>query len=191
MAGHQLIDQHLAELARRLPAQVVDELADGLQQTWQHHLTGGLPPVDAARAAIAEFGTTAQITAAFTACAPGRRTAQVLLVSGPVAGLCWGVSLIAGRAWTWPVPTAALIAFGMALFATVATLLAAATSRRSYHRTRLGGLGGLGLLVLDAAMLTAVIFAAPGLVWPMAFAVPFSLARIGWTLRALPATLAR
>lgn len=35
MASHHLIQEHLAELARHLPADTVDELADGLIETWQ------------------------------------------------------------------------------------------------------------------------------------------------------------
>jgi hypothetical protein len=45
---------------------------------------------------------------------------------------------------------------------------------------------GLGLITLDTAMI-----AAPGLVWPMAAAVPVSLLRIGTTVRAVPAILSR
>lgn len=191
MASHQLIDQHLAELARLLPGQAVDELADGLYETWQHHLATGLPPAAAARVAIAEFGTTAEITAAFTAQAPGRRAAQLLLATGPLVGLCWGASLVTGQVWTWPIPMAAIAVFAAALLATVTALLAAATSRHSYRRTRLGGVGGLGLSVLDLAMIAAVVLAAPGLAWPAILAIPASLLRIGWTVRRLPATLAR
>jgi len=51
MASHQLIDQHLAALARTLPPDTVDELADGLTETWQHHLATGLTPTAAAHAA--------------------------------------------------------------------------------------------------------------------------------------------
>ena len=44
MAGHQLIDDYLTSLARRLPDEVVDELADGLAETFQHHRDTGLVP---------------------------------------------------------------------------------------------------------------------------------------------------
>jgi hypothetical protein len=191
MAGHQLIEGCLAELRRRLPDEVVDELADGLAETWHHHLDTGRSNEDAARAAIAEFGTTEQITAAFVTSAPGRRIARILLATGPLAGICWGTSLIAARVWTWPVPTAAAVLFVLALLGVVAALAAAASSRRSYRRTRLGGLGGLGLLVLDTAMLAGVFLLAPALVWPMAIAVPVSVARIGLTLRTLSPALTR
>ena len=44
MASHQLIDDYLARLAQRLPADAVDELADGITETWQHHLAAGRSP---------------------------------------------------------------------------------------------------------------------------------------------------
>jgi hypothetical protein len=48
-----------------------------------------------------------------------------------------------------------------------------------------------GLVTLDLAMLAAVLLAAPAFVWPMALAIPASLARVGITLRRLPSTVAR
>jgi hypothetical protein len=190
VASHHLIDEYLAELARHLPADAVDELTDGLIETWQHLMSSGLTPVGAARAAIAEFGTPQEITCGFVAQAPGRRTAVVLLASGPLVGLCWGISLIAAKVWTWPVPVPAVLGFAVALLSVVAALVTAATSRRSYRRTRLGAAGGLGMVVLDAAMLATVLLLAPALVWPMLAAIPASLARIGLTLRPLPRALA-
>jgi hypothetical protein len=191
VAGHPLIEGYLRELARRLPAGVVDELADGLLETWQRHLAAGLVPAAAARAAIAEFGTCDQVITAFVAQAPGRRTAMMLLASGPLVGLCWGVSLIAGQVWAWPVPTAAAVVYAIALVATVAVLAWAATGRVSYRRTRLGGVGGLGLVVLDAGMLVGVLLTAPAWAWPMPLAIGVSVARIGLTVRRLPAALTR
>jgi hypothetical protein len=191
VAGHQLIDRHLAALARRLPADTVDELADGLYEAWRHHLGTGLPPAEAAHAAIAEFGTPDRITGEFVRQAPGRRTAVLLLATGPLFGLCWGASLITARVWSWPVPAPVAAAFAGALLVTVAALATAATSRHSYRRTRLGIVGGVGLVVLDTAMIAAVLLAAPAIVWPMAAAVPASLARIGLTIRSLPKTAFR
>ena len=56
MAEPSLISEYLAELSGRLPAGIVEELADGLDQTHQHYLQHGLDPDAAAQAAIAEFG---------------------------------------------------------------------------------------------------------------------------------------
>ena len=191
MASHHLIDAYLADLARRLPADPVDELADGLHETWQHHLASGMTPAHAARAAIAEFGTPDQVTHAFVAQAPGRRTAVTLLATGPLVGACWGTTLVATKVWTWPVPAPVAVVFAVTLLGVVAALVLAATSRRSYRRTRLGAVGGVGIVVLDAAMLTAVALLAVAPVWPMFIAIPVSLTRIGLTLRSLPTTLAR
>jgi hypothetical protein len=185
--GNQLIDVYLLQLARQLPADVVDELADGLDETYQRHLAGGAAPQSAARAALAEFGDAAEITTAFTLQSPGRRTARMLLAAGPVVGACWAAALIAGHAWTWPVPTPARLGLGLLLLTAVATLVIAGTRRSSYTRTRATVIaGGLAVLALDAAALAGATVTAPVPAWPLAVAACASLARIGLTLRALP-----
>jgi hypothetical protein len=189
MAGHALIDSYLAELARRLPGDAVDELSDGLTETYEHHRAQGLEPASAARATITEFGQPNEIVAAFIRRAPGRRTAAVLLVTGPAVGACWATALVIGRAWTWPIPTAAKASFGLTLLAMV-TILAAATSRHDYGRARLAALGGAGLVLLDVTMIVAVWLAAPAMVWPMAVAIPASLTRISFIVRSVPRVLA-
>jgi hypothetical protein len=191
VAGHELITAHLAALARRLPADAVDELADGLVETWQQHLAAGLPPTRAAHAAVDEFGTVDQIVGAFVTHCPARRTARTLLATGPLAGVCWGATLASAHAWTWPVPTVAVAVGGAVLVAVVAALVASATSRTSYRRARLGTAGSLGLAALDATMLATVLILAPAPVWPMVAAVPVSLARIGLTLGVLRTAPAR
>jgi hypothetical protein len=185
MAGHALIDAYVARVADTLPTEMVEELADGLHETWESHLAAGLVPEQAERAAIADFGAVEQVIRAFIVQAPGRRTARLLLATGPFVGACWGASLVAARAWTWPVPALGPVAFGAALLVVVLVLIAAATSRRSYRRTRLGSAGAASLSALDAAMIVAVAALAPTLVWPMAFAIPASLTRIGFTVRSL------
>jgi hypothetical protein len=156
VASHPLIDTHLADLARRLPADAVDELADGLTETWHHHVATGRPPADAARAAIAEFGNAEQIAEAFVTNCPGRRTARILLGTGPFVGLCWGASLLTARAWEWPIPTPAAVAAAVTLLAVVAALITSATSRRSYRRARLGAAGGIGLVALDLQQVAVI-----------------------------------
>jgi soluble lytic murein transglycosylase-like protein len=188
MAGDDLISAHLAALDRRLPARVVDELADGLTETYQHHLGRGLAPKAAAAAAVSEFGDPDQITAAFTRQAPGRRAALALLATAPVFAASWGPALIFAKAWTWPIPTPAIAIFALTLLSAVFMLATAATSR-TYRRTRLAIPGSAALITLDAAMLAAVVLAAPVLVWPMIIAVPASLARLVTTLRILPRLL--
>ena len=63
-------------LDAQLPAPIVEELADGLDQTRQHYLTQGLDPGTAAAAAVAEFGEPGVIVAAFTRLSPARRAAR-------------------------------------------------------------------------------------------------------------------
>lgn len=191
MAGHQLIDAYLATLRRRLPADAVDELADGLHESWHHHRAEGLPPTGAARAAIAEFGTVEQVVRAFVTNAPGRRAARLLLATGPLVGVSWGAGLVTAHVWTWPVPFSAAVCFAAALISVAAILLVAATGTGSLRRTRLGMAGGLGLFILDATMLAAVVLMAPELSWPMYAAIPASLARMAYTARSLPATRGR
>jgi hypothetical protein len=115
----------------------------------------------------------------------------MLLGSGPIVGLCWGTTLVVGRAWTWPVPIALRAVFGLTLLAVVAMLVLAATGQRSYRRTRLAAGAGLGLLGLDGALVTALVLIAPPFVWPMALAVAASLTRMALTARITPRLLVR
>jgi hypothetical protein len=103
MAGHELIAAQLDILARRLPAQAVQELADGLAEAYEAQLAALGDPGAAARAAITEFGDAEVITAAFVRDSPWRRTAMALLATGPVMAALWAVTLISARMWTWPI----------------------------------------------------------------------------------------
>ena len=190
MAGHPLIDAHLAQLHRDLPTEAVEELADGLNETYKQYLTAGVCPTEAAAAAIAEFGTPDRIVAAFTEHASGRRIARALLATGPLVAACWAWSLVIAQAWAWPIPPAAGLSLGAALLSAVGVLAIAATSR-SYRRTGLGLVGAVGVVALDTATIVLVLIAAPILVWPMAIAIPASLLRAGLTARVLPRLLNR
>jgi hypothetical protein len=186
MPGHALIGSYLSGLRRRLPAGLADEVSDGLLEAYQYHLARGQGADEAARAAVTDTGDLAQVVREFTRQAPGRRTARALLAIGPVVGACWVAALVTIHAWAWPVPAAARLGFGAALLATIAVLAIAATSRRSYRRTRLTVLAGPGLIILDATLITAALLAAPALSWPLAAAIAASLTRITLTLTALP-----
>ena len=186
-----LIDDYLAGLRRRLPAPIAEEAAAGLLETYQHHLVSDAGDQEAARAALAEFGDLAMVTGEFTRQAPGRRAARLLLATGPVAGLCWAAALIGSRAWPWPVPATARLAFGAVLLLAVLALLAAATSQHSYQRTRLAMLASPVILVLDVTAVAAVVLAAPALTWTLGAAVAVSLGRIAFTARTLPRLAAR
>jgi hypothetical protein len=186
MARHQLIDGYVARLARRLPVAIVDELSDGLTETYQRQLANGLEPADAARAAIAEFGDARLVVDEFIAQAPGRHTARRLLATGPLIGVLWGASLLAARFWTWPIPTPLATGYALILVGVVAMLTVAATTM-DYRHTHLGAAGAIALAVLDGTMIAAATV-APTLAWPMAIAIPASLARIGAVIHALPKT---
>lgn len=185
MAGHDLIDGYLVELAQQLPSEAVDELADGLEEAYRSHTDSGLEPDAAATMATAEFGRPEQVVEAFARHSAGRRTALALLATGPLFAMAWSTSLVTGNAWTWSVPPGVAVAFGLTLLAAAGALVVAATGR-SYRRTRLAGPACAVLVLLDAAMIGAVGLVAPALTWPMGFAVAASLARIGFACRSVP-----
>lgn len=191
MAGHELIDAELSVLAARLPARAVEELADGLHETYEARLADNDPDA-AARAAIAEFGDADTITAAFFRDSPWRRMAMLLLATGPFMGLVWGLTLVSVEVWNWPVPLPVRLAYGAALLAIAGTLFLAAIESRAYRRTRTATLiGAVGLMALDAGMLVAVVTVSSVALWPLLLAIPASLIRIIVTLRALPPALTR
>jgi hypothetical protein len=189
MADHDLIADYLARLARHLPADAVAELADGLTETYDRHLTAGRTGPAAAAAAIAEFGEPEVVLAAFVRQAPGRRAALILLGCGPVVGACWATLLISEHAWTWPVAAGLRLAFGLTLLAVVAALAYAATARTTYRRTRASVPACLVLLLLDAGLLATAATTAPAPHWPFALAAAASLTRMTLTARALPRLL--
>lgn len=190
MAEPSLITGYLAELSAQLPAPVVEELADGLDQTVGHYLGQGLAPTAAAEAAIAEFGEPQAILAAFTRASPARRAGRRLLAAGPSVAGCWAAGLITSRAWNWPVPVEARIGFGVALI-TVTGLLAAAALGHHYRSVgRAARAGCIGIAALDSAMLIAAPLAVPAMAWPLILAATASAARIAITARTLRPVLA-
>jgi hypothetical protein len=185
MSESGLIKEYLAELSARLPGQIVEELADGFDQTYRRYLDQGLDAESAAAAAIAEFGEPQVVVAAFIRASPARCAARKLLLIGPVVGACWAAALVTDRAWTWPVPIVARILFGVLLI-TVISLLATAALGRQYRSVgRAGTAGCIGIAALDAAMLTTVALAVPAVVWPLIPAVAASVGRLTFAARAL------
>jgi hypothetical protein len=77
------------------------------------------------------------------------------------------------------------------LLAVIVALAVAASARHSYRRTRLGTVAGVGLICLDATLLTAVMLVAPVPAWPLALAVSASATRLVATSWALPRVLTR
>jgi hypothetical protein len=190
MPGPGLIAAYLDALAGQLPGPVVEELADGLEETYRRHLGLGLPADAAAQAAVAEFGAPELIAAEFARVHPARRAARRLLAAGPVVGLCWTVALIASRAWTWPVPAAAGILPGLALVAVVALLAFAARSTRYRPIGRAGAAGCIGTAALDAFMIIGVLASDPAARWAVALAITASAARLALNARVVQAALA-
>jgi hypothetical protein len=189
MSQASLITDYLSVLSAQLPAPLVEELADGLDETHQHYLTQGLTPDAAASAAVAEFGEPQVIVAAFTRLSPARHAARRLLATGPVVGGCWAAALITGRAWTWPVPATVLLLIGVALITVIGLLAAAAFGRRYLSARRAGAVACVGITVLDGVMLITAVLAIPVLVWPVILAAAASIARLTFTARALRAVL--
>jgi hypothetical protein len=145
MPQPRLIRDYLAVLAAQLPAPIVEELADGLAETYQSYLRQSLPPGLAAESAVAEFGDPHLIVAEFARVNPARRGARRLLLTGPAVGGCWAAVLITGRAWAWPIPLPARIGFGLVLLTVIGLLAAAAhltAPRGRAPRRRASGPGG-------------------------------------------------
>jgi len=185
MARPGMITDYLAALSAQLPAPVVEELADGLDQTARRHLDQGLAPEAAAAAAIAEFGSPEVILASFTRLSPARHAAHRLLATGPVVGGCWAAALITGRAWSWPVPVTARFLFGVTLVSIVGLLAAAAFGTRYRSIRRAGTAGCAGIAMLDTAMVLTAATAVPSASWPVILAVAASATRLTFTARTL------
>jgi hypothetical protein len=191
MPGTSLTSNYLTALSAQLPAPIVEELADGLNQTRQHYLRQGLDPQAADRAAVAEFGEPAVIVAAFIREFPARRTARTLLATGPAVGAFWAIALISSRAWTWPVPVAVPLLLGLVLIAVIGLLATAGFGSQYKRASRTGAAGRAGITALDAAILITVTLADPALIWPLIPAVTASATRLIFTARTLrpaPAT---
>ena len=189
MSGPRVIGDYLAVLAARLPAPIVEELADGLAETYQSYLRQGMAPGPAGEAAVAEFGDPHVIVAGFTRVSPARRGARRLLLTGPVVGGCWAAVLITGRAW--PVPLPARIGFGLALLTVIGLLAAAALGPRYRAAARAGIAGCLGTAAIDATAITGVMLASPYVTLVIIRAMAASTARIALSVQTLRPILTR
>jgi hypothetical protein len=181
--GSSLISDYLTALSADLPPRIVEELADGLEETYRRRLGQGLAEDAAAQAAVAEFGEPWVIVAAFTEANRGRKAARRLLVAGPGVGLCWAIVLITGRAWQWPVPLVARVLFGVVLITVIGLLVTAAIGRHYRSVCRAAAAGCVGTAILDAALAGTVLVVAPAPAWPIALAVALSMSRSGFALR--------
>jgi hypothetical protein len=189
MVDGAVINAYLRVLSRRLPSDIVDELRDGLLEEYEHLRTRGLEDATAARQAMAEFGEPGSIVREFVAQSRARRAARAQLVVGPVVGLSWSLILVAGRAWTWPVPVAARSTFAAVLLLSITAILAAATARTSLRRARLAIVGILASIVLDAVGIGTAWIAGAGLGWLLIIPVVASSGRMAASVRELPRLL--
>jgi hypothetical protein len=191
----RLIRGYLAGLAARLPASVVEELADGLTETYRFHLSRGLDPEAAAAAAVAEFGPAEEIAAGFARVNPARQAARRLLGMGPAVGACWVAALLtsrAGRDWAaWITPGPAWVVAGLALTGLIGLLAVAALGGRYRLAAATGVAGCFGFAALDAALIVSAIVVLAPVSWGTAVAMAASLARIAVTARVLRPALAR
>ena len=185
MSEPRLIRDYLAGLAAELPASIVDELADGLAETYQSYLRRGLASDLAAESAVAEFGDLPVIVAEFARVNPARRGARRLLLTGPVVGGCWAAVLITGRAWAWPVPLPVRIGFGLVLLTVIGLLAAAALGTRHQAAARAGVAGCLGIAALDTIAITSAMLVIPSLTWITLAAMGASTVRIVLSIQAL------
>jgi hypothetical protein len=190
MSQPRLIRGYLATLSAQLPAPVVEELADGLAETYEFYLRQGLAPGRAAESAVAEFGEPQVIVAGFVSVNPARSVARRLLWTGPAVGACWAAVLITSRAWAWPIPPAVRILPGLILIAVVALLATAAFGTRYRLAARAAAAGCVGITVLDIVMIIGVTLALPSVTWVMIGAMAASTGRVAFSARALRAVLA-
>jgi hypothetical protein len=191
MSGSRVIGAYLAVLAAELPAWIVEELADGLAETYQTYLRQGLAPDRAAGSAVAEFGDPHVIAAEFARVNPARRGARRLLLTGPVVGGCWAAVLITGRAWAWPIPLLGRIGFGLVLLTVIGLLAAAALGTRYRVAARAGIAGCVGIAAVDAIAIAGVMLASLSLTLVMIGAMAGSTARIALSVQTLRPILAR
>ena len=185
MAQPSMIEDYLSALSAELPAPIVEELSDGLDQTCQRYLDRGFEPDAATGAALIEFGDPHVIVAEFVRLSPARHAARKLLASGPVVGGCWALALISGRAWSWPIPAMVRILLAVALLTIIGTLATAALGQRYRSVGKAGVAGCAGVAVIDAVALITVPLVAPDVTLPIVLAMAASLARMTMAARGL------
>jgi hypothetical protein len=208
------VEGYLAEVTARLPgpprahAGIVAELRSGLLDATDAHRSAGLPPPQAALAAIREFGDPAQVAAGFRAeiaASQARRVAVTLLVTGPLVGLLWIATAVASHLalpWQWTSLSPGLgvgirlvaVAAGVTAWAAILGIATTgrltrwlpARPRRAPTAAAVAGFGAVSADGLGLALLTAQLATAPGKLSPVpaAAAAAASLARIMLARRA-------
>jgi hypothetical protein len=211
-------EAYLAEIAAWLPGPARDhpailaEFRAGLLDAADAHRSRGLPAGEAARAAIAEFGDSRQVAAAFgpeLAARQARRVALTLLATGPLIGLLWVATALASHLgvrrvppWQWagllPVSKAAIPLAAAVIVVTIVAALSAIAATgplirwlpaRSGYASAAAAVAGVGATAADAiilAILAGQLTTAPGSVSPLPVtaAAAASLTRLALASRA-------
>jgi hypothetical protein len=209
------IEPYLAAVTAGLPgparshAAIVAELRSGLMDATDAYRSAGLPPAQAAGAAVKDFGDPGQVADGFRAeiaAGQARRVSITLLAAGPVVGLLWIAATVAShgaRSWQWLDQSPALLRAGACLAVAViaaqvaAVLLGVAATgrltrwlpvrpRRAPTAAVVAGLGAAGVDVIVLSLLAEQVATAA---WqlspvPIAVAAAASLARMLLATRA-------
>lgn len=214
------VEGYLDEVTSRLPGPrrahsgIVAELRSGLLDATDAHRSAGLPPAEAAQAAIREFGDPAQIADGFRveiAASQARRVAVALLATGPLVGMLWILTALASDAstiWQWSGMSTGLrvgvqliaVAAGVTGWAAILSIAATgrltrwlpAKPRRAPTAAAVAAFGaigadGLGLMLLAAQLTTGLEDLSP---IPATAAAVASLARVVLAQRAAHQCLA-
>jgi hypothetical protein len=218
------VERYLAEIAALLPgprrahAGIVAELRSGLLDATDAHRSAGLPPAQAALAAIREFGDPARVAAGFkaeVAAGHARRVAAGLLATGPLVGLLWVATAVSGHLgvraavpWRWAGQSPGLrvgiclVAVAVGITAWAAVLGIATTGRlsrwlparprRAPTAAAVAGFGAVGADGLGLLLLATQLATTSGKLSPVpaAAAVAASLARMTLARRAARRCLA-
>jgi hypothetical protein len=218
------VESYLAEITARLPGPartrtgIVAELRSGLLDATDAYRSAGLPPAQAAQAAIGEFGASGQVADGFLAeiaARQARRLSVNLLAAGPLVGLLWITAATASHLgthlalpWQWPDLSPALragIHLVPALIAAAACagLLAVAATghltrwlpvrpRRAPTAALIAGSSAAGTDAIMLSLLALELATAPGKLSPLpvALAAMASLVRLTLAARATRRCLA-
>lgn len=185
MADHRLIAAYRHDLLARLPAELAEEVSDGLTDAQEEYVRRGLSPDQAAAAAVAEFGHPGTVADAFRSASPVLRLARILIATGPVVGACWAAALITARAWDWSIPLAAPVLVGLLLAASVAMLATASLTPRYQSLRRAGFAGCFAIAVLDVTVITTAMLLALDARWLVAIATSLSAVRLTFVIGGL------
>jgi hypothetical protein len=174
------IEGYLDELARGLPGSrrarkaILAEIGDGLADTVDRHRSHGATPDQAARAAVAEFGSPRELAAQFAtelAGATAHRVGLALICTGPVVGLVWLAAFIArGGGLDWrgdvfamlsTIPSYTVVLALVMPAALLATAGGGASSRRLPVGPRLAAaaasFAAVGCVAGDATLITGLV----------------------------------